>query len=133
MNILINDTPFAQEGIDSLEIKLIPLDTSDIIRAQDGTLLHAPQDARMQVILEGKGCVHPALCDVFKGARFTISHPLPLWTTLESPPRLHQGPLMLKNNQKGYMPIFTCILRDFHINTHVTDLKSTFKFVFEEV
>ena len=133
MNILINDTPFLQEGLDSLEVKLEPLNTSEIIRAQDGDLLYAPTSARMQIVLEGKGCVHPALCDIFKGAKFTISHPLPLWTTLETPPRMHQGPLMLNGNQKGYMPVFNCILSDFSIKTHITDLKSTFHFVFEEV
>ncbi len=133
MNILINDTPFPQEGLDSLEIKLTPLDTDEIIRAQDGTLLHAPSDTRMQIVLEGKGCVPPALCDVFKGAKFTISHPLPLWTNLEHPPRLHQGPIILSDTQKGYMPVFSCILKDFDIKTHITNLKSSFSFVFEEV
>ena len=133
MNISINDTPFPLEGLESLEIKLCPLSSTEILRSDGGDLLHAPEDNRMEIILEGKGNLHPILCDVRKGEKFTLSHPLPLWTSQERPPRLHEGPCILKNGQKGYLPIFSCILSNFAIKTELMSLSVSFRFVFEEI
>ncbi len=133
MNIAINDIPFPLQGLESLDVRLHPLNTSEILRSDDGSLLYTPEDGRMEIVLEGKGSLHPILTDVRKGAHYTLSHPLPLWTKSQTPPRLHQGPCILKNDAKGYLPIFSCILSDFEIKTEVLSLQVHFKFVFEEV
>jgi hypothetical protein len=133
MKVEINETPFCLKGLDSLDIRLAPLQGQEILRAQDGSLLYAPDDARMEIILQGKGHVHPSLADVRKGEKFTLSHPLPLWTRLETPPRNHAGSLILREGQRGYFPIFSCILSDFEIQTDILDLKVNFKFVFQEI